>query len=280
MAYIIPPAAVELTPSPVPRGRFLDIAPQWGEGVRWYADGVTWEPFDFGSLHATGTDACSPAAHGATPRTCLAYETAVPFALEDAWTSNALATLDDSDGDVGVQRDRWELLRSAAFASELITGAAAGGRALSSDATAPALLPFGSAAVSGPTAIAVFEAHLATVLQGGRGVIHVPPVMLPSLMEVVTQVGDHWETPTGHIVIADAGYQGALPPDGQAAASTTQAWMYASGPVMWAYAPGIGGDVRVDITTNEVTAQMTGYGILLWDQEPVSAVLASIIPGA
>jgi hypothetical protein len=278
MAYIVPPTSVDLAPSPLPRGMLLDIIPEWdANGVRWFADGVRWEPFDYGTLRRASVNACSPATHGATQRGCLDYVTALPFALEDAY---ATSTMNVADGDGGGMVARWELLRSAAFATELITGSASGGRSLSSDATAPTGVPFGSPATTALNALSVMESHLAEVMQGGRGYIHVSPALLPLLVDHLRLVGDRWETPTGHIVVADAGYVNAAAPDGEAASAAGEDWIYASGPVRWQYREGVGGgEPYVDITTNDVLMQMTGYGILLFEPEPVTAVLVSYASG-
>lgn len=278
MAYIAPPTSVDLTPSPLPRGMLLDIIPEWdANGVRWFADGVTWEPFDYGTLRRTSVNACSPATHGASLRECLDYVTALPFALEDAY---ATSMMNAADGDGGGMAARWELLRSAAFATELITGSASGGRSLSSDATAPTGVPFGSPATTALNALSVMESHFAEVMQGGRGYIHVSPALLPLLVDRLIQVGDHWETPTGHVVVADAGYVDAAAPDGEAASAAGEDWIYGSGPVRWQYREGIGGgEPYVDITTNDVSMYLTGYGILLFEPEPVTAILVSYASG-
>ena len=278
MAYIVPPTNIDLAPLPLPRGRLLDVAPEWDAGaVRWFADGVTWQPYDYGTLRRTIVRACSPATHDATPRTCLDYVTALPFALEDAF---ATSTMNLADGDGSGMADRWELLRSAAFAAELITGTASGGRSLSSDAAAPTGVPFGSPATTGVNALSVMESHFAEVMQGGRGYIHVPPALLPVIEERLLRVGDHWETPTGHIVVADAGYTDAAAPDGEAASAAGEDWIYGSGPVRWQYRAGVGGgEPYTDISTNEVLVTLTGYGILLFEPEPVTAVLVSYASG-
>ena len=138
MAYIVPPTSVNLMPDPLPRGRLLDVVPEWDAGaVRWFADGVTWQPYDYGTLRRTSVNACSPATHGATPRTCLDYVTALPFALEDAF---ATSTMNLADGDGSGMADRWELLRSAAFAAGSCRPASSA--AIASSASRPgALMP-------------------------------------------------------------------------------------------------------------------------------------------
>lgn len=96
---------------------------------------------------------------------------------------------------------------------------------------------------NGPTdlvrALGCVEQGLAEALHGAQGMVHVTPQLLLHLVaaQVVQRQGNLWTTPTGHIVVADAGYTGAGPASVGPTASSQ--WVYGTpiiqvrlGPVM------------------------------------------------
>lgn len=82
-----------------------------------------------------------------------------------------------------------------------------------------------SAGVTPVAALGCITQGLAEGLKGQQGMVHVTPQLLQHLAadSIITKQGNLWVTAMGHIVVADAGYDGSGP-DG-VAASTTQ-WMY------------------------------------------------------
>ena len=278
MSYIVEPIDPGLTPAPVPRGRLLAVAPEWQPGdARWHG-GVTWLPFDSRTgLTVNPVEPCDVDFAATPSRTCMAPVEAKAFRLSDAMRGAALE-YEPADLSMDVA-ERMSLFRSAAVARELIGPASSGGRSLSTDAAAPAGYAFGSAAVSAVEAIAVFERHLALALRGGRGMIHITPGLLPYIVDAaIVSVGDHWETPTGHVVVADAGYVDAAAPTGQSASAAGTDWVYATGPVKWHIGTqatlSVDGD-GFEYARNEHDVLGEEYGILLWEPLPVAALLVS-----
>ncbi len=95
-----------------------------------------------------------------------------------------------------------------------------------------------SSGVTPVAALGCITQGLAEGLKGQQGMVHVTPQMLQHLAadSIITRQGNLWVTAMGHIVVADAGYDGSGP--GGTPASTTQ-WIYGTpmlrvrtGPVM------------------------------------------------
>lgn len=250
------------------------------EAARWL-QGVKWNPWPCTGLAAGAPHDCDTETLAAITQTCETAETQVPFVVRDAIK---MSTLEYNDTEVeAMLRARWDLMVSAAFASELVSGAASSGKSLRSEAVgnAPADIAYGSAAVTISKAVAVLEDHLASKIVGQRGVIHLPPGLLTLAVtecDLVLGDGGFWETPNGNYVIADAGYNGTLGPTGQAAASALEGWVYASGMVYVASTAPIamgGNEDAPFLRRNEIHEWLQGYGILVFDPCPVSAVLAN-----
>ncbi len=155
-------------------------------------------------------------------------------------------------------RARMRLLSSASLMTELITGWASAGPAFD-DVT-----PMTAAATVAAAASAV-EEHLAAKLHGGRGIVYIPPRLLPAAVAAfwVYEKGGRLVTVTGHRVVSDAGHTGKI---GQGAAQTTKNWVFASGPVSYRIDDrellGEGTDSTLDLFHNlrvrisEATAQL------------------------
>lgn len=287
--------------TPVPRGRLLDIAapidldPATNGNrtvpLRWI-NGITWQPEPCYALRAMDVDACARIDFNGPPHACDAALTQTPFAVWDAFRG---ASLEFTPAEIEeLLAGRFTLKMSAAFASELLTAAASGDRALRKSATVPTVAP--GAAQPIYNALAIIEAELAIRLQGARGMVHVPPSLLGEAISKAAICLDpttgQWETVTGHQVVADAGYEGAPQPTGFGAAATSgQAWIYASGPVRYAAtAPAMVDDGNVGSTITNFTSLESAptftthddilryrdaAGIFQFDDCPVTAVLAS-----
>lgn len=276
--------AIPLPLGPQQPRRLLDVIPPLPSSPddpnpnRWL-DGVTWDPWPCRALTVDAEDVCTADTLDVTPDECDAWISQTPFRISDAAKASLLAyTLEE----VGARLSaRYNRSVSAAFASELISGTASGGQSLSSTATAPNGIAFGGAAVPIWHALAVLEEEIAERLQGSVGYIHLPPGLLAQAVNTYglsLNAQGMWETPAGNIAISDAGYLNPPPPTGEAASNATTDWVYASGPVWYAATVPIligDGAETVDFTRNRFTRYIAGYGILVFDPCPVTAVLTS-----
>lgn len=292
----LPRQLLDVLPRLVPEG---PINGDDGNSERWIGGGVTWIPRRCEALFSGDVDACAAFNHnagfGATfPRVCEPAITQTGFSVFDALRESALEFTFDELEEMLMGQINTKV--SAAFATELLSGAISGDKALSRAAHAPTQRAFGSAAPAW-LAAAIIEDELARTMRGAAGYLHVPPALLGQLKATygLTLVGDHWETPLGNTVISDAGYVDAIAPTGQAASGTNADWMYGSGPIVYGMtAPvmadrGIVGSTidkpnvnapevpanRVFTTRDEFTRYADVYGVLVFDPCPVTAVLAS-----
>lgn len=159
---------------------------------------------------------------------------------------------------------RWPVLISHAYATELLTGAASGGHSLQGDDTALGA----SATVLG--AVSTLDGVLAQNLRGGQGMLHMAPSILVYAVKdgVVNLKGGKYFSPSGHLVVADSAYEPAGDPDG-----VTTVPVYATGPVYWAATDrrplsGIAHE-NTDFSRNTVRAVEEAYGLLLFDPDLV-----------
>lgn len=134
------------------------------------------------------------------------------------------------------------------------------------------------------TALASLERGLQNILNGAVGTIHLTPGLLAVLdSNGLLQFYDgRYYTATGHVVIADAGFEG-LGPDNDVPATAGVEWAYATGPVYFAIA-----DVpdvidfegeRTDITRNNVKVLGEKLGIAVYDHN-VRVAVAVAFDGA
>lgn len=175
---------------------------------------------------------------------------------------------------------------SASFASELETGAGSNGLGLVGDASdTPTIVT--SAAGTIAVGIARLEGYLArnSGHPGMRGVIHLTPdvLVLAEAVALVRLVGDHYETASGHLVVGDAGHTGSAAPFGQAAASATQAWIYATGDI-WVARSGLEGVMKQEgpdggafyQPRNENRPLAEVYGLVVFDPNILAAALVNV----
>lgn len=261
--------------------RLLDVIPPLDVplGPERWLQGVTWEPWQYRGLTVDNEETCVLSTFDVVPTTCEAWLSQAPFRLSDAIEgANLTYALEEAQGTLTA---RYNMTISAAFASELLSGAGSADRSLSSVATAPVRAAFGSGATPVWDALAILESEIAGRLFGGVGLIHIPPGLLAQAIltyGISRGPSGAWETPAGNIVISDAGYVDPPAPTGQAASTATQDWIYCSGPIWFGSSVPhfIGaGSETMSLSTNTYTTFVAGYGILVFDTDPVSAVLAS-----
>lgn len=134
----------------------------------------------------------------------------------------------------------------------------------------------GSAAVGLVYAFGQLYEYLADTLDGTRGVIHVPPVVIPYLGFYGLAVRDTFTVGTAlgdHLIAAGSGYQGTSPAGADAAAGT--AWIYATSMIRVGQTPI---ETRIDYDRDEDKMTATAYRtqILEWDLQAHAAVLVCL----
>lgn len=262
-----------------PHGLLIDASPEIPaaelQGSRWLLAGVTWVGFDCSNIETTTEDGCTALEPLDFARgfgdSIYTHQT---FMLWDAIRCSDLSV------EPSVLRDRVEMkltvLASAGMASELMTGAASADRSFTTDA-----LSLGNTAETIRVGFAKLEAHLASKLNGAVGMIHVPPgvLTLANADSIISMGADGlFRTATGHIVIGDAGYSGTATPDGATAASSSQAWLYASGIVRHAITDIKGLREAEENLTERNTESFYGhrYGVVVYDSCAVGAVKVTV----
>jgi hypothetical protein len=122
-------------------------------------------------------------------------------------------------------------------------------------------------------AVAAVEDGLADVWRDAVGMIHVTPGTLFEIAPHLEFVENRFYTPTGHIVVADAGYSGISPASG--AASSGAVWVYGSSPVHYKYlTPDWSGQMweNFNYRRDQFLVRVDGLGIAVF--EPCSVVAA------
>lgn len=120
-------------------------------------------------------------------------------------------------------------------------------------------------------ALAAVVGGLDRRLKGGRGLIHMTTSMLVRLVSAgaVVQRAGEWQTPNGHRIVADPGYDGSAPAGQQLGVS----WIYGSGPVYFRasefVAPGQWWE-SFNRVHNDLVAQVSRY--FLYAFEPAYVV--------
>lgn len=130
-----------------------------------------------------------------------------------------------------------------ALAQELYHGSTTGNPAIRKDPTV--ISTSGAVAIS--DVLCVLEREIAMSWGNLQALIHVSPGILAKLaaVEAIDRLDGpgedgRWYTPTGHVVIGDAGYDGAAPiiDDVDPGSNDTgEEYVYATGPVAWDYGP-------------------------------------------
>lgn len=249
---------------------------------RWL-NGFSWSPnYLRDPRFGSALDACGPVdVNGDAMGLSADAAEAAGFRVFDGITTSTLNATTSAALQAGLEARSANWL-SWAFARQLATGSATGASNNLKSAAAgrpPADLAYGSAATPLYDAFATLENHLSRTIHDGTGVIHIAPGLLETAINecAVERDGDRFYTPAGHLVVADGGYVDMPAPAGASASSAGEDWVYASGPVFYRMiAPEIvGGElVAVDIRTNDRTLWIEGYGIVVFEPEIVTAVLA------
>jgi hypothetical protein len=274
--------------------RLVDIISRLPPGadpnpLRWI-NGVSWEPWQCYALVVDSDDDCDPLQGdmpvGLTPHECVNHLVQKSFRINDAMKMTLLDPAAVTVPEVMVLRYNMQI--GATFAAELLSADGSGGYGLANVATAPNGAAFADPPSSPAYGLQVLEQEIAERLQGGVGIIHCGPGILSRLVAecgVRLNLNNVWETPAGNIVISDAGYINAPEPTGGAISGEGSDWMYASGPVWFeATSPmaiGIGRETLEgkdeNSTTpwdrNTIVQYLQGFGILVFDPCPVTAVL-------
>lgn len=270
---LAPPLRTEAT--------FLDVAyPMPGEwtdrgGVnRSLGAGLAFVPWGVPVITVTKLE-CSEDEAETVPH---GFETAVvqlPFRLTNGVTCTSLSTTTGAElRDAALTQLRQ--IESAAFAQQLVDATTTNSAGLASTAT----VVVGATAVAVSRAFARLEDFLATRLFNSIGFIHVSPGVfaLAVAAEVVILRDGMWQTATGHLVIADAGYADMAAPTGQAQQQPESKWIYASGPVWFSKSrtDDIEGantaGAAFNFAHNDHEAFTESYGVLAFDPETVGAV--------
>lgn len=175
-------------------------------------------------------------------------------------------------------------VESAAVASELMSGDVVPGQPHLSDGEGT--FPNGNAVTSPVNGIALLEGEIAK--SGRNGLIHCSPMLATHLMGSGFALGDKTgviRTINGIVVIADFGYVYGAAPDTHPAATGTEEWAYATGPidvrrteiimlprrVDEALDRGTGG--ATNDRPNSITYRAERYYALDWDTAVQAAVL-------
>lgn len=269
----VPRDGIDLpSPRPRTRARLLDVARDLPPVERW-TPGVEWTPWP--GLDTQGAAVDCDTVFDKEPREFGALDEQPAFVLYDSLICSTLGLQLSTIGRLLNENLDPDGFLSATLAAELESGALSGGASLASAAAVVT-----SAASSLPLAFALLEDHLASVLHGGLGVIHLTPGLYAiavalGLVDPATSL-----TPTGHTVIGDAGHTGAVTPSDGEAAGEGEKWIYATGDVWYATSGvkgilttegGDGGAVYVPQNKNRPLAER--YAILVFDQNLVGAAL-------
>jgi hypothetical protein len=251
----------------------LDTGPFEPNPNRWAFDGVTFVPYGCDTLpQELGVDPCDDADSdeaGDAPNP-EAVVTFPPFRFKARVRCTDLSmTPEELSKYLDVQ---WESEVSPIIAEQVMAGVW--------NSAAPTLISeavdVSQANMAQPMeAVGAVEDGLADAWRGSVGMIHMPPSVLFQVRSVLTFQDGRYYTPSGHVVVADAGYQAGSPASG--VVTTNTAWIYGSSPVHFLYqTPNWSGFdwENIDFTRNEITMRVDGIAIAVF--EPCS-VVASLV---
>lgn len=251
------------------------------DATRWPSSGLTWTTRDCDAVDTEATDctAGNPLQDGLemesestrdTQTECVNEETGA-FML---WSALSGSTLDAENEVVGkLTLDKLGDFTQFAMAQELITGTV-GGNGLSTTATS-----VGGAVTIANGAVGVMEEWLGARVGNTRGVLHVSKTTLAALYAAtaITFDGGRYYTPSGHYVLADAGYQESImAPSGGAASTAANGYAYITGPVWYVNTiPKLlgAGWQQLDRDTNILEAIATAYAAFAYRACAVGSML-------
>jgi hypothetical protein len=180
---------------------------------------------------------------------------------------------------------------SAVLAMELEDAEGSGGIGLVGNITYQPYVA-SATAVGLDVALANLEAYLASASTttgaskpGVRGVIHLTPGLLTIAVAdgLVEWRDGNYQTPTGHLVIGDAGHTGQDTPYDQSAPGDGEAWIYATGDVFYATSP-LHGVTRQDsadsgpvyLAQNKIRPLVERDALVVFDPNILSAALVTV----
>lgn len=270
----VPRDGIDLpSPRPRTRARLLDVARDLPSG-RW-AQGVEWTPWP--GLDTQGDTVDCDTVFDKEPREFDELDDQPAFILWDSLQCSTLGYRLSTIAGLLFENLDPDGFLSATLADELESGERSGGASLASTATVVT-----SAASPLGLAFALLEDHLASVLYGGLGVIHLTPGLYSIAMALGLVDPTTSTTATGHAVIGDAGHSGAVEPADGDAPGDGEKWIYATGDIWYQTSElkGIlttegpdGGAVYALKNKNRPLAER--YAILVFDQNLVGAALVS-----
>lgn len=285
-----PPARIDgPTPLPPPYG-LLQAAAAPASGVtivtdldarqieRWL-NGVAVYPYpsSTGGVDVT----CDPSSAGRTPKDDGEAVPLPEFAPMTAYVPETCSSMGiGGEGEQAAFKARavavLGAVESGIVAHEFLTGARLG---LINPflADGQSTFPNGDSVTSVVMGLAYMEAEIARSRR--QGIIHLSPQILIAARDrfVVDDRGGVIRTINGTVVIPDAGYVDGATPLGHAAATGTQEWIYATGPVevrrseVFTMPDRV--DQALDRETNTITYRVERYYLVDWDTVVQAAVL-------
>lgn len=263
-----------------PHALLLDVAERIPDSklsatgtARWPLAGVTWVTWGCSNID-TDVVGCE-VTNIKSLEDFAAIETQKAFLLVDGVRCSTLSSVPDTM-DRRLEK-RLDVYASAAFAVELMRGTNGGPNSFKTNETTI----ISNTARTLRLAFADMETWLADKLHGARGIIHLTPaaMILAAADGLVRFVEGQWQTATGHLVVADAGYDGSAP-NGVAAVAADVDFLYASGPIYYAVtaiAPvGRRNHESTDMTRNVHQFFSERYGLLAFDPCAVGAVRTTL----
>ena len=193
---------------------------------------LTYEGWEFAPELCAGGGRLAPACAGNTAEiTADTNPSIVEGDVFYVWASDRCSTFQFRTRDfAGRARRQLEAVQSYEIANELWQG----GLSL----TQPSLNAAGSdtvtlAAVGADVAVGLVEGALGRLTKGALGMIHMTPEVLAACVTagVVYRDGNLWRSPSGHVIVADAGYTGSGPGNAVPGAGAAGQWIYGTGPV-------------------------------------------------
>lgn len=217
-------AADEILPGKAADGTLIEERWQWG---------TAWAPEQNNGGGTAAVD-CAGRTTALTAGTNVSNAKADPFLV---WSEDHCSTIGFKARDY-LGRAKRQLAATESFraASELWLGTEAQAVTLDNHwlTEDPEILKSGTA-FAPLDALALIDMGLGRMLAGRRGMIHVSQQLMVDLHANfgLEQSGDKWITPTGNVVVSDAGYPGTKPD----AASGTNQWIYATPMIQYRRSP-------------------------------------------
>jgi hypothetical protein len=272
---VLAPAALEPANKSATRIGLLQSALPFPEGTRWQG-GISYRPLGSGVTDEEGTTFFPCNSAFAIPLGTTSPVSWEPWGIVEGAACLAGAT--DEDEEVARARRRLEIQTEYYTSRTFWTGRVAGSTftALSAPNRPLADLDSDELTATGPvgvvTAFSLAVQYLADTIGSERGMIHVPPKLLPFLAFYQVAIREGFQILTGladHIVVAGLGYDGSSPNGEPDDASST--WIYVTSLVRAAVSP-----ISTFTALNRATNQFETYAqravIAEWDLQAHGAI--------